>query len=126
MNIGVAGGWDTKTRCPYVSVQVYGERDGSCVTPEQIGKAYGALRRVVDLALETDPWAEFDWKVSWRPPEPRGDGGLFRATWLIAVACRVSSGDVMEGGPLHRLRATEVARVMRSALDAIVLPLMRS
>ncbi len=121
MNIGISSGWDSKFRCPYVAVQVYGSRtDGKPPTPEQVGRAYGALRRVADETLEADPFATFSWKVSNRPAI-RSDADRYVCAYLyLGLLCHVSSGDVLEGGPLHRRRAGEVAKTMRAALDKAV------
>ena len=88
----------------------------------QVGAAFGALRFAADAALEVDPWATFQWKKSERPPEPRddGSGGMYRATMSLGLAVRASSGDVMDGGPLHREREREVAKAMRRGLDEAI------
>jgi hypothetical protein len=94
-----------------VSVTAYGTR-GDLPGPEDIGRAAGMIFAAGEAALAVDPYGAPEVSQS-----ARGAVNLGCKQTSFRIQFKVSSDDVLAGGPIHRERAAEVGRAMYRALE---------
>lgn len=120
-SISVADGWrqlpnGQRERVPFVSLTIYGD-GGDEPSPERLGVGMAAVFKAAEAALELDPYGKPKWTV-------RLDFYLYQGVrrWYVYhnLAFEASSGDVIEGGPIHRERAHACRRAMARSLDQSV------
>ena len=111
MSVGISRTLAFLDHTEAVSVDAYGTKaDGP--GPEVIGRALGMIFAAGEAALAVDPYG--DPSVSIGPNSPH-DGMTKRLT--VRLLFKVSSDDVLAGGPIHNERITEVGRAMYRALE---------
>jgi hypothetical protein len=112
VTIGISRSLAFQDHTESVSVDAYGTNDHP-PGPEVIARAAGMIFAAGEAALAVDPYGKPDVRA---PARARPlDGQTMRVT--IRLLFTVSSDDVLAGGPIHRERASEVARAMYKALE---------
>lgn len=111
MSIGISRTLAFQDHTEAVAVDAYGTKEDP---PGQasIGRAVGMIFAAGEAALAVDPYGEPS--VSFGPNRPH-DGLTKRVT--VRLLFKVSSDDVLAGGPIHRERASEVGKAMYRALE---------
>lgn len=123
MSFAIAHGCGSRAELPYVSVTIYGERDGEGVSPEEAGIGAGAIYCAADAAWEVDPWGTPRWilsKDTYRYNEKERRDAAPRPYIYHRLEFEVSCFDVTKLGPIHRQRAWQVADAMYRALRKVI------
>lgn len=110
-NIGISRTLAFQDHTEAVAVDAYGTKEDP-PGPEVIARAHAMILAAEEAALAVDPYGLPS--ISSGPNRPH-DGVTKRVT--VRLLFKVSSDDVLTGGPIHRARATEVGKAMCRALE---------